>query len=228
MIWSGVFHSPLCSLFSAIAFLSGGPPRLRMVHAGILSPPGGAYDKIGQFPPSPLHRCRRISTLKWKNTLVSSTSTPRRPSLSTETSLNCQNVPYCASCSPVVPHLLLRAAIVSVPLIVPVVAVSESCLLLGREDGTICRYTLPHISLENRFVCCSRRPPRSGAQGRRVLPSTAVVVRKSFPFWTPFRRFKSPRRSSPKMFGPRLVDSFFFCLLGCSRVRVLWPRCSPR
>ncbi len=32
------------------------------------------------------------------------------------------------------------------------VAVSESCLLLGREDGTVCRYTLPHISLENRSL----------------------------------------------------------------------------
>ncbi|CAM9229531.1 unnamed protein product [Laminaria digitata] len=31
-------------------------------------------------------------------------------------------------------------------------AVSESALLLGREDGTICRYTLPHISLENRYA----------------------------------------------------------------------------
>eukprot|EP00904_Undaria_pinnatifida_P002695 jgi/Undpi1/12426/HiC_scaffold_5.g02098.m1 len=31
-------------------------------------------------------------------------------------------------------------------------AVSESALLLGREDGTICRYTLPHISLENRYT----------------------------------------------------------------------------
>ncbi|CAM9261361.1 unnamed protein product, partial [Hapterophycus canaliculatus] len=36
------------------------------------------------------------------------------------------------------------------------VAVSESCLLLGREDGTICRYTLPHISLENRYTIRSK------------------------------------------------------------------------
>ena len=31
-------------------------------------------------------------------------------------------------------------------------AVSESALLLGREDGSIYRYTLPYISLQNRCV----------------------------------------------------------------------------
>ncbi|CAN0039173.1 unnamed protein product, partial [Ectocarpus sp. 13 AM-2016] len=36
------------------------------------------------------------------------------------------------------------------------VAVSESCFVLGREDGTICRYTLPHISRENSLTVRSK------------------------------------------------------------------------
>ncbi|CAM9614606.1 unnamed protein product, partial [Ectocarpus sp. 12 AP-2014] len=36
------------------------------------------------------------------------------------------------------------------------VSVSESCFVLGREDGTICRYTLPHISRENSFTVRSK------------------------------------------------------------------------